>query len=268
LKEEKLLAMRVPLPPIAEQRALAAQIEDVAAKLERMRGLRHEGACNLRGVVEAEERRLWPSENMSSAPTLEEVTVYLARGRQAEQGLSDHFLIKTQHVQSGRYVRTNLRLSAEAAARVSADAIVRPGDVLIACSAAGCLGRVAFYDDTGRKISTDTHVAIARANPDVVLPEYLYAYLRGAQGQFQLRSRERGDWTREKVGFRLTELNLSDLRRAPVPVLAFPEQRLVVAHLRELQSRIDAITTLQSETDSEMSAFMPALLDKAFRSGV
>jgi type I restriction enzyme S subunit len=158
-----------------------------------------------------------------------------------------------------------MTLAPHAAGKVNPEAMVRTGDVLIACSAAGCLGRVAFYMDEGRKASTDTHVAIARAKAGAVLPQYLYHYLKGAQGQVQLRSREKGNWQRQKIGFRLTELNVADMRRVPVPVPPLPEQRRVVAYLDGLQAKVDALKRLQAETAAELDALLPSILDRAFR---
>jgi hypothetical protein len=65
----------------------------------------------------------------------------------------------------------------------------------------------------------DHPVAIARPKPGFVESDYLDACLGGSQGQHSLRNRERGDWQREKVGFRLTELNLKDLRKVLLPML-------------------------------------------------
>jgi type I restriction enzyme, S subunit len=113
--------------------------------------------------------------------------------------------------------------------------------------------------------STDTHVAIARANTQIVLPEYLYAYLKGAQGQIQLRSRERGDWTREKIGFRLTELNLADLKRVPVPLPALSEQHRIVEYLNSLGAKIQMIKKMQAQTTTELDALLPSMLDRAFK---
>ncbi len=161
-------------------------------------------------------------------------------------------------------MKSHITLAPEVATKVLPDAVARPGDILIACSAAGCLGRVAQFIETDQEASTDTHVAIARANPKVILPEYLYAYLRGAQGQIQLRSRERGDWTREKVGFRLTELNLADLKRVPIPLPSPNEQRDIVAYLDSLQSKVDTLKGLQTEISAELDALLPSILDKAF----
>jgi type I restriction enzyme S subunit len=265
IRPELFLTITIPLPPIEEQRRIVARIEELAAKIEEARGLRRESVEEADKLVEELEFQLWPDEDVkNNSCSLEEVTVFLSRGRYSEQGYSDHYLIKTQHVQLGKYIKSQFTLDSEIAERVQPEATVKKGDVLIACSAAGCLGRVAqFMED--QLASTDTHVAIARANTMVILPEYLYAYLKGAQGQIQLRSRERGDWTREKVGFRLTELNLADLKRVPVPVPSIPEQRNLLERLENLQSKLNIIKGNQSVTSAELNALLPSILDKAFK---
>ena len=265
IRPEQFLRITIPLPPLEEQRRLVARIEEIAAKIEEARGLRHEAVEEAEKVMVEAEFQMWPDESLEIAAGLEEVTTFLARGRYSEQGDSTHYLIKTQHVQQRQYVRSHITLALEVTPKVLPDATARPGDILIACSAAGCLGRVAQFMETDQVASTDTHVAIARANPQVILPEYLYAYLRGAQGQIQLRSRERGDWTREKVGFRLTELNLADLKRVPVPLPSHERQQHIVAYLDNLQSKVDKLKRMQTETSAELDALLPFILDNAFK---
>lgn len=265
----KLSGDQVDLPalpaPLSEQRRVVARIEELAAQIHEARNLHQQATEEAEQLMAGEEQRLWPDNALAGVPHLESLTKFLGRGKQSEQGESEHFLIKTQHVHQDRYVPTFMRLATHAAARVRQEAVAQDGDILIACSAAGCLGRVARYRADGRVASTDTHVAIARPNPQSVEPDYLYAYLRGAQGQHQLRSRERGDWKREKVGFRLTELNLNDLRRVPVPVPPLSEQRRIVAQLDTLQKQVHALKRLHAETAAELDALLPSILDQAFK---
>jgi type I restriction enzyme S subunit len=264
LKEDRFYGIVIPLPPIEEQRRIVSRIGDLCQRIVRMEALEASIAGEPENLLAAEEMRVWPNDALANARTLNDVTVYLSRGRQSEQGKSEHYLIKTQHVQDRRYLPSRMTLAPHVASKVGPDALVQPGDILIACSAAGCLGRTAFFQDAGIVASTDTHVAIARANRDVVLPEYLYAYLRGAQGQFQLRSREKGDWQREKVGFRLTELNVADMRRVPVPIPGLQEQRKIVDFLERFILKIDALRNHQAKRAAEIAALRPSVLNSAF----
>ena len=43
------------------------------------------------------------------------------------------------------------------------------------------------------------------------------------------------------------------------------EQRHIVAYLDSLQAKVDALKTLQAETQAELDALLPAMLDKAFK---
>ncbi len=265
LKVQHFLSLEIPLPPLEEQRRIVAHIEALAERIAAARGLRRGALEEAEALLAAEEMKIWNDQTLEGAPRLLEVTTFLSRGRQSKQGRSDHYLIKTQHVQMGEYVRTDMTLAPWVAEKVKESAIVRPGDVLIACSAAGCLGRVAFYNDLERTASTDTHIAIARADENKIFPEYLYAYLRSAQGQHQLRRRERGDWKREKIGFRLTELNLKDLREVPIPLPDFGVQKDILQYVEGLHDRVVELKQLQGECASELDALLPSVLDRAFR---
>lgn len=263
LREDQFLSLEIPLPPLELQRLTIKRLAEAERLIATSSRLFSDVGSEASALLSAEELRMWPESALGGAPTLRDVTLYLARGRQSQQGPSEHYLIKTQHVQMGRYVPTRVTLSPEAAARVDAAGTARSGDVLIACSAAGCLGRVAMFEDDRLVASTDTHVAIARPAEGVVLPEYLYAYLRSAQGQVQLRSRERGDWQRAKIGFRLTELNLRDLEQVPVPVPSLQDQRRIVTRVTELRRRIDEIEQHRQAQVHRLATLMAALLSQA-----
>lgn len=264
VKEAEFVQIEVPLPPVAAQEAAVRRHERVNAASSRAIGLRQRALSELSELLDSVEFRLWADESLAGAPMLADVTTFLARGRQSRQGPSEHVLIKTQHVQMGRLLPSDITLSPAAASQVQEDAKLLPDDVLIACSAAGCLGRVARFTGPAIDASTDTHVAIARPDPEQVLPEYLYAYLRGAQGQRQLRSRERGDWKREKVGFRLTELNLQDLRKVPVPLPTKAQQAMICGHVRRVRGLAAQLGNTMVQVKREIESAQRALVMECF----
>jgi type I restriction enzyme S subunit len=182
LKAKRLLSVPVPLPPLAEQQRIVARIEELASQIEEACTLRKQAVEEAAQILFSVDRRVWPEQSLLGAKRLDEVTSFLARGRQSEQGESAHYLIKTQHVQQCRYISTSMRLAEHVAIKVKTEAQLKDNDILIACSAAGCIGRVAQFKDDGRVASTDTHVAIARANTEVIDPEYLYAYPLASHG--------------------------------------------------------------------------------------
>src|SRR5207245_1403238 len=53
LKEERLLALEISLPPLVEQRRVVARIEELAAQIHECRTLRHQAAEEAEGLVVA-----------------------------------------------------------------------------------------------------------------------------------------------------------------------------------------------------------------------
>jgi hypothetical protein len=63
-----------------------------------------------------------------------------------------------------------------------------------------------------------------------------------------------GCWTNRTLGLK----KLADIE-APVPIF---EEQLWFNHL---QSKVDALLTLQAQTSAELDALLPAILDRAFK---
>lgn len=259
----------LPVPSLSEQKRIVARIEAFTQRVVRAQLLREEAEDWTDSLMP--EARWQAFDRLTNdgvkKHTLEEMTSFLGRGRSTQQGSSEFRLIKTRHVYpDGLRSFDDCRLSDQEAARCSPERILQPGDVLVCSSAAGCLGRPGFFTGYPNPCTTDSHVAIVRAITGLLDPAYLFHYFQSPQGQFELLSREQGGkWQEEKVGFRLTELNLADLRTVPVPLPSIEEQRRIAAHLDGLQAKADAIRSAQAETQKELDTLLPALLDRAFR---
>jgi hypothetical protein len=106
-----LARVTIPLPPFEEQRKMIRRIEKILPKVDMLTALQTELARQTVTLLAAEEMRVWPNDSVVGAATLAEVTDCLSRGRHSEQGPSEHFLIKTQHVQDRRYVRSTMTLA-------------------------------------------------------------------------------------------------------------------------------------------------------------
>jgi len=58
---------------------------------------------------------------------------------------------------------------------------------------------------------------------------------------------------------------LRAIRELPIPVPPLPEQRRIAAELDAVQLEVDALKRLQAETAAELTALLPAILDRAFK---
>ena len=63
----------------------------------------------------------------------------------------------------------------------------------------------------------------------------------------------------------IPQVNKKHLDPLPIPILFEPEQRAIVSRLDALRGKLDEIQRLQREVETELAAFTPALLAKAFR---
>jgi type I restriction enzyme, S subunit len=63
----------------------------------------------------------------------------------------------------------------------------------------------------------------------------------------------------------LPRLRTGLLNSISIPVPSLEEQRRLVAYLDGLQARVSALRVAQAETERELSALMPSVLDRAFK---
>ena len=60
-------------------------------------------------------------------------------------------------------------------------------------------------------------------------------------------------------------LNVRQLEQTPIPLVPLEEQHRIVAYLDSLQAKIDALKHLQAQTQAELDALLPSVLDRAFK---
>jgi type I restriction enzyme S subunit len=53
--------------------------------------------------------------------------------------------------------------------------------------------------------------------------------------------------------------------RRSIPIPPIPEQHRIVTELDAIQAKADSLKRLQSETSAELDAFLPSVLDRAFK---
>jgi type I restriction enzyme S subunit len=91
----------------------------------------------------------------------------------------------------------------------------------------------------------------------LVTPEYLYRYFQTPSYWSQIID--------EKKGTGQPNVNAKKLANVRVPIPPPDEQRRLVGHLDDLQVKVKGLKELQVQTDAELNALMPSILDKAFK---
>ncbi len=262
LKEDKLLAMRIPLPPLDEQRRIVARIEELAAKIAEAHGLRREALEEVR-VLHGRAVAI-AIENQAGVEHigiehLAEVRGGIQKGPHRTAGENPVRYLTVAHVH-----RNHISLDDPRYFEVNPAELERwrllAGDVLIieGNGSADQVGRTALFQGEIKDCVHQNHVIRIRPNPAAITAEYLNAYLNSPAGQSEMRERSR-------TTSGLHNLSVGRINEIVVPVPPLPEQQTIVAYLDSVQAKVDALTRLQAETAAELDALLPAVLDRAFR---
>jgi len=259
LKPSRLLRVPVPLPPLAEQRRLVAQIEELAPKIEEARRLRKESSAEatLLEVSVIDKVFQAAARTYGQAP-LQQVCLSVTDGDHltpsfTEQGVPFIFV---GNVSSGRlHFRGCKYVSEEYFQTLDASRKPCKGDVLY--SAVGATLGIPAIVDSDRDFCFQRHVAILKPDKSHLNSRLLW---------FMLRARTINElaW-KSTTGSAQPTIPLRGIRVLPVPVPPLDEQARLVSYLDDLQARMDASRELQSETAAELDALLPSILDKAFK---
>jgi type I restriction enzyme S subunit len=258
LKEEKLLAMKIPLPPLPEQQLIVVRIEELAAKIEEARGLRRQAEEEVGALLWSSAQEIFnsfPQEGMKSLGEL--VTV---RGGGTPSKANPFFWegsipwISPKDMKS-REITSSLDHISEEATLDSSAKLLAPGAILIvvrgmilAHTVPSAILRVPAA------INQDLKALVPRKD---LIPEYLCCALWALNSQLLALVEKSTHDTRKLETSKLLDF------RIPIPPLS--EQRRIVAYMDGLQEKEVALKRLQAETAAELDALLPSVLDKAFR---
>ena len=248
LKEEKLLIMSIPLPPLEEQRRIVALIEELATKIEEARGLRREAveACDnlCRSIVFANSNEKVMMTPMRDLVMLREPDVVV---RQDENYHFAGVYCFGKGVFKGQS-KSGMEFAYNRLTRLRTNNFVYPK--LMAWE--GALGIVPPECD-GLVVSPE--FPVFEVDEERVLPETLDIYFRTPSVWPTLSTASTGTNVRRR------RLNPADFLNLKISLPSMQRQEL----LREVKIRVDTLKQLQAETQAELDALMPSVLDRAFR---
>lgn len=253
LKEEKLLAMKIPLPSLNEQQRIVARIDELASKIEETRQLRRQAVekvgvlflSALESVFEKDGAEEWPRKKLiKDGLTTVVAGQHILAGEYSSLGEGTPYL--TGPAAFGRKVPQITHWT------LVPKAMSLPGDILLTVKGAG-VGKINFAPDV--ECAIGRQIMAIRPSPGNLMREFLYFFLDHKFEHF------RSIATATTVpGFKK-----SDVENLEIPVPPIHEQRQIVAYLDDLQATVDSLKRLQAETAAELDAMLPSILDKAFK---
>jgi len=264
LKEEKLLSMEVPLPPVCEQRRIVARIEELAAKIEEARGLRRQATdetsrliASLVSNLDIDEQH-WTSVqaavcNKKGAVRSGPFGSQLHHDEFVEAGVA---AIGTRDVQVNRFdLKSGWYVTHEKFEQFRRYQVFSQ-DVLTTIVGAS-IGRFCVVPEDIPLAFTTKHIMALTLNRAVVEPKFV-TYL------LNYHPRCRRSIFSQCEGSAQPSLNASKVLATALAIPSLHEQRRILTELEAVQVKVDSLKQLQAETATELDALLPSVLDKAF----
>ncbi len=263
-KTEDILALEIPLPPLAEQRRIVARIEELAAQIQEARTLRQQAAEETGALPLAELSTYFrKQENSLGSEQIEELLLDACYGT-SEKCVSERMdggfpVLRIPNVALERITQADLKF-ARLGKRDSQRLILSEGDILVVRTngSLNLVGRSAVVPALDEPFAFASYMIRLRFDRKRILPEYAQRMLQHLRVSGALV-----DFARTTAG--QYNVSLGRLRSAKIPIPPLTEQRRIVAELDTLQTEVDRLKALQAETAAELDALLPSILDRAFK---
>jgi len=246
LKEERFLALEIPLPPLSEQQRIVARIEELSAHIAEVRLLKEKEFAEIRQLLLGEFLQI--TENVTRkamrdvAPLVRRPVEIKSDALYPELGI--------RSFGNGTFHKPELSGFELGGKRIFK---IEPGDLLFSNVFAweGAIA-VAMPKDAGRYGSH--RFITCTAKPGEITAEFLRFYFLTNEGLALIRAASPGGAGRNRT------LGLDALSNIRVPVPSYELQTRFDA----LQAEVDNLRHLQTQATAELAALLPTILNQAF----
>lgn len=258
LKEDRFLALEIPLPPLSEQQRIVARIEELASDIAESRSLRKQAAEEVDALLHSLRR-----DNISNCKgqivPLEEVCAAIIDNLHSNPRLSESGIpcIRSSDVGYGTLdLETAQRTDDEEYKRRTARGEPRTDDIVLVREGGGT-GKCALVQK-GQRFSLGQRVMMLRPNSAVIMPRFfLHQLLSPLIQEDQITPLSKGSAS--------PHLNISALRKFRLILPLSSDQSRIVEKLDAIQFELNNLKGQQAETAAELDALLPAILDRAFK---
>lgn len=265
LKEDRFLALEIPLPPLAEQRRIVARIEELAAQIHEARALRQQALTEVDALLGSARNALIGVSPDSSWVPLNRFVQEIENGkspqcesRPASNG--EWGVLKVGAVSFGIFDEQENK-ALPAAMRVDPRYEVRQGDFLMSrANTMELVGACAIVPNTRPKLLLSDKTFRFHFRDGIMIdPRWLDHTMKAPVLREQISRAASG-----------TSPTMKNISKEKVLGLLLPpheqqEQRRIVAELDALQAEVDTLKRHQADTAAELDALLPAILDRAFK---
>ena len=251
LNQEKLRAIEIPLPPIAEQRKIVARLEKVLGKVKEAKRLRAEAESATASLLPAELHKIFSSGQYPSV-TLGSIGKMISGGTPS-RSRAEYWDGNIPWVMSKELNQIYIDKTHEGitdSGLKNSNAKLLPEKSLL----------IGMYDTAAlkmsistQKVSTNQAIIALLPNPDFI-PEFIYYQLSYLRPKVLLM----------RSGARQNNLNATKVKSIQIKFPTLSEQKRIVARLDTLSAKGQTLRQAQSQTASALTSLEQAVLHQAF----
>ncbi len=261
IRPTHVLGYEIPLPPLAEQRRVVARIEELAAQIQEAQSLRQQAVQEAEAIVANQIKALFDDGQESGWKygCLGDYVVDDCYGtsEKTHDDSSATPVLRMGNIQNGR-LDTRCLKYLHIAEKERAKLLLTRGDIVVnRTNSAELVGKCAVFD-LDRDFAFASYLIRLRLDSDKADSRLVASYINSPAGRAYMFS-ERKQMTGQ------ANVNATKLKALPIALPPLPQQRRIVAELDALQAEVDALKRLQGETEVELDALLPAILDRAFK---
>ena len=262
LRAKRLLRIRIPLPPLDEQRRTVARIEQLATLIQEAQGLCRMARADARTLLPSAVAGLCSQVACDTRPLIEVLAMKPSNGWSAkcDNDPNGTPVLALSAVTGFRYDGRHIKRTSLPLER-NARYWLRKGDLLITRSnTPELVGHAAIFDGVPTKCIYPDLIMRTRVKEEEADVRFVHYWLMTPLARGFIRSRARGTSpTMKKIAQR-------DVMEIPFPkAIDLAEQHRIVSRLDRLQAQVDELTVLQDATQVELDALLPSILDRAFK---
>ena len=261
LKANKFLPIEIPLPLPKRQKDIAEKLNAISMRVKEAQHLREQARAELHALsrtaidsfIELGRKfkplRFYLKESLTNGLSL------------PASGIGDHGMLFTKVgiVNTGKInpketKKVNIELKSNSTFWMV------PGDIFVSRgNSLELVGRAAVYEGIPERCAFSDLLIRIRVDSNLADPFFIAKYFHSRTARKYIESQASGTSPSMK------KVSQPKLENMPIPDFTIIEQRRIVAYLDGLQAKVDELRRLQSESERELSALMPSILDRAFK---
>lgn len=249
IRPKDVLEYKIPLPPLSKQQRIVAKIEDLTVKIEASKRLKRQTMVETETFLKITKRQIFHSllEKYSITLRLDEVSsINMGESPPGESynNVGEGTPLLNGPTEFGKTYPTPVQWT------TSPTKICKQGDILLCVRAT--IGKMNWAD---KEYCIGRGLAALTMKTDICIPKYAYYFIETQTQEMLSRT----------AGSTFPNLPCKKLRTLIIPIPHLSEQHRIVEYLDNLQSKVAELKTFQVETQKELDALIPSILDKAFR---